>query len=303
MRRCHIVILILFLLAALAPTASANGMPVTLKTSPAWMAVPDPDTKVGVRSERLTVDFRGAAFNPNIYGPWVTAVYTLENPEDQPQSVVVAFLYLKNIMDLAVSWEGTPVKLLTTEEAPPEWPSEGIPEEDRPASMAWLNPESGQVYARQTVPPEGHHAVLIPLTVPPGAQGELSVRFRQTITGCDACTSRRPFLHYSYLLSPAKFWPSFGDLEITVIPPPGYAFASEPRLPIQEEIDGTLAYRGRFSTLPEGDFHYSIRRASSGGPRLTWGQILRGALVGALAITWFILLIYKLQQIRSESSA
>lgn len=265
MRICRVTLSVITSLLIFSPsqTIYANGMPVTLQSSPSAMFVPTANSQTEVVSEELTFDFRNSAYNKTFYGPWVTARYNLKNPSAKNEQLTVAFLYLKEVHNIKAFWDGKEVQINPSSEAsfPPGWqPPKGFPPNSGFESH-WLNPSTGEVYTVKTTPIDRSHAALISIELPADSTGELLVQFRQDLTACDQCNTSRPFVHYTYLLSPARYWSSFRELTVKVIAPPWHDIATEPRLtPERSGLDGYQVFSSHYSSLPQGEFHITIRK-------------------------------------------
>lgn len=281
---CIIIPLALCLLLLPRP-ASANGLPIVWQDSPSSMFVPAKDTKIEVRSEKLLFDFRGGVEEKREVTPNVQATYQLHNPGATEEPLEVAFYFLDRVSEMIVLWNN---KVVPYEQVTGDLSLGFADDRKFPPSFGqdsrWLDPKSGELYKIRPNYSQGPHAILFPLTLPPGETGTLIVKFKQHRTGCDDCNrSSRPLLHYTYLLSPAKHWADFGDLEIKVIGLSDYYLASEPRLPKTGDINGDPVYERHFNRLPEGDLHISIRRHNYPWP---WQATTAMLLLTAAACWW-----------------
>ncbi|WP_040393060.1 hypothetical protein [Effusibacillus pohliae] len=275
-------------LLCLVDLAGANGLPVSLESSPSAMLVPDANSKIEVVAEELTFDFRPPAA-PSDASPLVTAKYRLKNPSPQAAPLKVAFLYLKPAADIKATWNGQDVPMQPPgPDMPQGWqPPQGLESINR-IDTRWLNPSTGETYANKTVYANGLHTALFPLTVAGGSEGELVVTYHQEATACDACNdSRKRMYHFTYLLSPAGYWSSFQNLSIRVIAPPNLAIATQPQLDVRETGEGGRILSGYFSSLPDSEFFVSVHNRSIAGTPFPVGSTVTLLLLATG--TWMLL--------------
>jgi hypothetical protein len=252
------------------------------------MLVPDANSKMEVVSEELTFDFRQPAA-PSDASPLVTAKYRLKNPSSEEVPLKVAFLYLKPAADIKATWNGQDVPVQPPgPDMPQGWqPPQGLQSVNR-IDTDWLNPSTGETYAKKTVYANGLHTALFPLTVAAASEGELVVTYHQEPTACDACNdSRKRINHYTYLLSPARYWTSFGDLTVRVIAPSDLLIATEPQLQDEETQEGNRILSRHFTRLPDGEFYISVHNSSMAGNPFPVGSTVTLLLLSAG--TWILI--------------
>ena len=262
----------------------ANGLPVTLQHSPSAMIVPNANTGIEVLAEELTFDFRSSA--PSDTLPLVTAKYQLKNRLPKEEQLQIAFLYLEQANDLRVTWNGQEIPLTVSG---PDFPEGWLPPQGLASSGGieahWLDPVTGKVYLKKTIFANGLHASLFPLTMAAGSEGVLSVSYHQSSTACDRCNDRKNRIyHFTYLLSPARYWAAFEDLTIQVIGPKNYSIATEPELAADRIEDGHPVLTGHFTGLPPGEFHLSIKNNAVSGPSAITELIRLVAILMAIAV-------------------
>lgn len=260
-------------------------MPVTLQFAPSLMIVPNAETKIEVESEELLFDFRPPSPSESL--PFVTAVYHLKNKLPNDEQLMVAFLYLGKTTNLSAAWNGKDISINPADvNYPLNWsPPNGLETLLTPENK-WFNPTNGEIYSTKIIYPEGTHASLIPLTIQANSGGELAVHFLQSYSACDKCNNpSEKIFHFTYLLSPARYWASFRNLTVTVIGPADYDLSSEPNLISKGIENGFPVYSSHFSNLPEGEFYFSIKKKGESPAQIpisVWITIF--ALTACLAI-------------------
>jgi hypothetical protein len=90
---------------------------------------------------------------------------------------------------------------------------------------------------------------------PPESQKEVSVSFTATGT-MDNRKTVKPLYSFEYILSPAKNWAGFKDLNIEVIPPAAAPYIVQSSTALTKGEDGV--YRASLDRLPEEDLSFTL---------------------------------------------
>ena len=257
---------------------------VLVSAAPAWanMASPtEPGTPAGepaadlaglrVARETLALDLRPLAGDRLAV---VEAEYRIVNAGGV-RVVPLQFLALGERVEQAQVWlDGRPVTALRVDSlrVPPSWTvvteTPGLGAEPVP-----YTPDAGLAAARGltfVLPiPTGQHTVRVRYGVRPGSYDD----------------GRHPnrVWQLAYSLAPARRWAGFGQLDVTVLVPPGWEAAAS--LPMRTEAaDGSSRLVGRFAGVP-GDVLSVSARAPA--PALRVPFWVAGALA-ALAVVGFV---------------
>ena len=199
-------------------------------------------TSVAIVREDLEIDFRPLADYERV---GVKAVYQLENPEDVERlSIAFAFGSDSNA-NHRVRFNGVEIvgvkKLEDREITKQWWPPEytpGLRPEDAPIRFRFGGWRPTEPLAFELEIPEGRSTLEV------SYEEEAKVVFG------------RPSMYrqFAYILSPAKSWASFQDLNLIVHPPADWELVSSFDL----EVDGATLV-GRFNSIPADNLAFTLR--------------------------------------------
>ncbi len=248
------------LLALLLPaTAGANiGM--------RWWGDPVGEPRglrqVAIVREELAIDLRPLAAAQPVR---VEATYRLYN-NGPPRRLDLVFVSgAPDVSEFEVRLGG---RVLESREVPRE--QVGRPE-------SWKQPESVRgIEGKPVYLMYENSSPLVAFTVDlPSGASTLTARYRARAAGTDERSVAATWV-FAYVLSPAREWGSFGDLEVTAYLPDGWQHASA--TPLEREGD---VLRGRFTGLPADSLAVAVRAPV--GPEFQWA-IYRSVGLFALAV-------------------
>ena len=98
-------------------------------------------------------------------------------------------------------------------------------------------------------------SILYTVDFPPGAKLNVSVSCPMDGT-MDRRKTLPPQYSYTYFLSPAKHWASFGSLDIKIITPKDAPYVTESSLPLK--ADGNNTYVSHLESLPNSELNFTL---------------------------------------------
>jgi len=228
-----------------------NGLPVERRGDPLGTVLAIEPTEVSIIGENLSIVFEEEQgyFLPPFLRARITAVYKMNNPQDRTQVVSLLFVgYRAEETVAALNGQKINVGEMGTQKL-----RYYFPDLARMLRSVWVDPLTGRV----TLPPEKTdlepQAVPLTIELQPGLN-RLEISYLSML-GLEQDKYLNPICHLSYFLQPAKYWASFGNLEITVqLPHERYFFTSS--LPLENRGKGL--WQGSFTGLPQEDLHLSL---------------------------------------------
>jgi len=250
-----LVLSVLFLLALLPISAFANGGPAEWAGNEyGGTLLPVKNDSVSVVSEYLIVDFSKKVGEGTSQVP-VRATYRIRNEADSQRAVLIGFPYWWTShhgyspgMDFEprfqAALDGVPLQVESAEM--------DLPQEKAPAGEGMLRDLwTGSGWKLR--------AIAFEVQLGPGEERILDVSYLQRVGSSAIDHSWDPLLQIDYILSTARYWKKFGDLEIEVVAPHGLQVASNLPLSLVEG-EGINRYVFRSPSLPDTNLRVAVGR-------------------------------------------
>lgn len=230
----------LLLLPVLLLPAAANSEPVTYPGTNGSALTPDENCPITVTEEQLTFTV-GSADRRSVLVD-VSAVYQMENPTSQSQSVTMAFS-----LDLPDTTPyGTDRYAQYTDTISITADGEALPFEVQTTPLGGGTTRAALIYTVE-FPAQDSREVAVSYTADSTASRQSAIRWQGEL-----CWKQE----VGYLLSPAQNWASFGTLDITVNTTEEYPYILESSHPL--EADGDYRYTAHFDSLPDGELSFTL---------------------------------------------